>query len=223
MKYFRAFRLVGAEAMEEYYRFASEMLVCQKSLTERLRQGIKDGVLGLELKINEINKKMYDKYGMIPHLHYHAAPEKGIVSELISEVSYKSLVSSGKVKEGEARKLEISKDGRRETGYSIPVFKLENPENIQEFDKLLKKWQDFKFQLKEAVGSRRKQSLTEQYEAFTAELKNNYKLNSESQYVFEATEIGVYVGISEEHLNQVAEWQKQIRQELSSDESGSFN
>ena len=53
--------------------------------------------------------------------------------------------------------------------------------------------------------------MEEQYEAFKADLKNKYHMDSEKQYVFETTEIGVYMGCSEEQLIQMAEQQKVVR------------
>lgn len=221
MKYFRAFRLVGTEAMDEYYHMASELAVYQNAEIQKKKENPQADIADLQLKINDLHMKMYEKYGMIPYLHYHAMPEKGFVSELLNEESYKKLLNSGEVKEGQARKLELVKDEKKETGYSVPVFKIDNPESIQEFNNLLKKWQDLKLQLKEAVSATRKQSLEEQYEAFKLELKEKYRMNPESQFVFETTEIGVYMGCSEAHLSQIAEWQKQQRADSIADQGKS--
>lgn len=211
MKYFRAFRLIGNEAIDEYYKISSELSIYQANFFQRSNEKPDADHSELELKINELHQKMHEKYGMVPHLHYHAMPEKGFVSELLNEQDHKKLIKAGKIKKGQARTLELQKDTGKETGYSVPAFKIDTPELIKEFNSLLDKWQKIKADIKKAETPTIKESLEEQYEAFKAELKNKYHMDSEKQYVFETTEIGVYMGCAEEQLLQMAQQQKTVR------------
>lgn len=211
MKYFRAFRLVGNEAIDEYYKISSELSIYQTNFFQLSNQKPKDDHSEIELKINELHQKMYDKYAMVPHLHYHAMPEKGFVSELLNEQEYKRLIDSGQIQKAQARTLELQKDTGRETGYSVPVFNIDNPESIKQFNKLLEEWQKLKASIKNADNPSIKESMEEQYEAFKIELKEKYHMDPEKQYVFETTEVGVYMGCSEEQLTQMAEQQKAVR------------
>ncbi|MCM8527012.1 MAG: hypothetical protein NE327_10885 [Lentisphaeraceae bacterium] len=211
MKYFRAFRLIGNEAIDEYYKISSELSIYQTNLFKVSIEKPNEDTSELELKINDLHQKMHEKYDMVPHLHYHAMPEKGFVSELLNEKDHKALIKSGKVKKGQARVLELQKDTGREKGYSVPVFQIDNPESIKQFNKLLDQWQKLKADIKNAESASVRESMEEQYEAFKADLKNKYHMDSEKQYVFETTEIGVYMGCSEEQLIQMAEQQKVVR------------
>lgn len=211
LKYFRAFRLVDNKSIDEYYKVSSELSLYQTNLFQQSNQDPNGNYSELELKINDLHMSMHKEYGMIPHLHYHAMPEKGFVSELIKEAEYKQSIKSGKVQKGQARKLELEKDTGKEVGYSVPVFKIESPENIQQFNNLLSRWQELKAGIKKADNPNIKDSLEEQYEAFKVDLQEKYKMNPEKQYVFETTEIGVYMGCTEDQLGQIAEQQKVTR------------
>ena len=217
MKYFRAFRLVDNKSIDEYYKISSEVSIFQSQLYQLSNDKPDGDHSELELKINDLHMKMHEKYGMVPHLHYHAMPEKGFVSELISESEHKSLIKKGTIKDGQARKLELQKDTGKEIGYSVPVFKIDDPENIKQFNNLLNKWQELKTGIKSADSAARKDSLEEQYEAFKADLKDKYKMDPDKQYVFETTEIGVYMGCTEEQLTQIAQQQKVVRKHMATE------
>ena len=215
MKYFRAFRLVGDEAINEYYSIAQEMSYYQNTLFQQNIDNPEGNHSEIENKLNEVHERMYKKYNMIPHLYYHAMPETGYVSTLVNEKEYKKLKKAGEVKEGQARKLEVKREQsqKKEMAYSIPVFKIDNPKGIQEYEQLLFRWEDIKNKLNEAGKNQSPQlpSLTEQYEAFQQELRNNYNMDPSSEYVFETTSVGVYMGCSEDQLRGIAEEQKAER------------
>ena len=213
MKYFRALRLGGNEAIDEYYKFASELATFQNIAFKKKNENPEEDLSELNSKIEDIHSKMNEKYGMVPHLHYHAMAEKGFISELVNEETYKKLLKDGKVQEGQARKLELLKDKQKEIGFSIPIIKLDEPQAIKHFNSVLKKWEELKASLKRADNPTLKQSLEEQYEAFKKDLKEKYKMNPQAQYVFETTEVGIYMGCTEEHLSKIAEWQKTERAE----------
>lgn len=213
MKYFRALRLSGNEAIDDYYKLASELAAYQNIVFKKTNENPAEDLTELNFKIEEIHNKMNEQYGMIPHLHYHAMAEKGFVSELVNEDAYQKLLKEGKVQEGQARKLELLKDQQKEMGYSIPVFKLDEPSAIKHFNSVLKKWEELKTSLKSTENQAHKASLEEQYEAFKEDLKEKYKMNPQAQYVFETTEVGIYMGCSEDHLKKIAEWQKTERAE----------
>lgn len=211
LKYFRAFRLLDSKSIDEYYKTSSELSIYQSNLFQASNEAPDGDYSELELKINDLHKQMHEKYGMVPHLHYHAMPEKGFVSELIDEKAHKKLLKSGEVQKGQARKLELQKDSGPEVGYSLPVFKIDSPENVQQFNQLLSKWQELKAGIKNTDSAGKKDSLEEQYEAFKVDLQEKYKMDPEKQYVFETTEIGVYMGCTEGQLSQIAEQQKVVR------------
>ena len=219
MKYFRAFRLVGNEAIDEYYSMATEMTVYQNNLYKKRHDEPDGDHSELEGMLEDVHQRMYEKYQMIPHLYYHAMPETGFVSTLVSEKTYKVLVKSGQVQEGTARKLELLKDGKTEMGWSIPVFKIDNPEGIKEFDKLLLRWQEIKVKLKEAGDAKSPDlpAITEEYEAFNKELKERYRMDPSGEYVFETNSVGVYLGCTEEDLKGIAAQQKKQREDLAAE------
>ena len=66
----------------------------------------------------EIGARGFDRVRII-----RKSGEKGFISELVNEETYKKLLKDGKVQEGQARKLELLKDKQKEIGFSIPVIK----------------------------------------------------------------------------------------------------
>jgi hypothetical protein len=219
MNYFRSFRLIGTEALDEYYSLANEVANYQNNIYKLRHENPAQDLTQIERSLDELHQNMYKKYGMIPYLHYHAMPETGYVSELVDTKTYKKRLRKGTVKDGQARKLEIARNEKKEEGYSIPVFKIDNPQSIKDFEKLLYRWQEIKMKVREAEKDNSPQlsSQQEQLEAFNQELKEKYRMNPDAQYVFETISIGVYMGCTEEHLKKIAIEQKKDREVLAKD------
>ena len=219
MKYFRAFRLIGTKAIDEYYKMANEVAAYQNGIYKARHEKPEGDLSKAEAKLNELHENMHETYGMIPHLHYHATPETGFVSELLNSNEFKQRKKKGIVKEVDTKVLEILRDGKKETAYCIPVFKIDTPQSIKEYETLLANWQKIKTQVAQAKENKSPQlsSLLEQLEAFHADLREKYRMNPDSQYVFETLSVGIYMGCSEQQLRNIADEQQQERRKTAAD------
>jgi hypothetical protein len=208
--------LVGNEAINEYHQFANELMLRKKNaLEEKLSGKAQEKSEENQQRISELETQLQDKYGMVPGLTYHAATDAGMVSKIVSKRAMEKAISSGKVKREHTRQLEITRDDKQETAYTLPHMRISDTKAVQKFQGGLNKWQELKAKIEQARkkgDSIARFSLEEQFEAYSKDMKENFNVVPEDNYVFDTLSVAVYAVISEEHLQMIAGIQQRERE-----------